>query len=104
MTACSVLPLTAALHGRDIVSRLLDSLRSVLAVPGVHVVDDVASAKATGPFALLLVTGGTEQLALDAWHARQVIAPGEPLLLLTHPEQNSLPAALETLARLQRDG
>jgi len=104
MTACTVVPLSAALHGHDITSNLLASLRPILEVPGVHVVERVADAKATTPLALLLVTGGTEQMALQAWHERQAIAPGEPVLLLTHPEHNSLPAALETLARLQLDG
>lgn len=104
MTACSVLPLTAALHGADVTEQLLRSLRPVLRVPGVQVVAAAADAKATTPLALLLVTGGTEQMAIDAWRARQAVAPGEPVLLLTHPQHNSLPAALETLARLQMDG
>ncbi|MDO8388890.1 MAG: hypothetical protein Q7V57_00250 [Actinomycetota bacterium] len=104
MTACSVLPLTAALHGADVAADLIRSLRSVLTVPGVQVIDAVPDAKATSPLALLLVTGGTERQAIDAWRARQAVAPGEPVLLLTHPQHNSLPAALETLAKLQTDG
>lgn len=104
MTARTVLPLTAALHGNDVTTRILSSFRNVLGVPGVQLVGSVAEAKATTPLALLMVTGGTEQLALAAWHERQALVPGEPVVFLTHPEENSLPAALEALARLQRDG
>jgi len=48
---------------------------------------------------LLLVTGGTEKLALDA--ADRI--PG-PVLLLAHDELNSFPAALEVLASLRQRG
>lgn len=51
------------------------------------------------PDLLLIVTGGTEHLALQAAEA---IAG--PLILLAHPDQNSLPACLEILARLRQDG
>ncbi|MCS7240501.1 MAG: hypothetical protein NZ651_04575 [Candidatus Bipolaricaulota bacterium] len=48
---------------------------------------------------LLHLTGGTEHLALEfSTHANS------PLLLLAHNSHNSLPAALETLARLRSDG
>jgi L-fucose isomerase-like protein len=51
------------------------------------------------PDALLIVTGGTEQMALAAL-AR---APG-PAFLLAHTELNSLPAALEVLGYLRQCG
>lgn len=49
------------------------------------------------PDALLIITGGTEHLAL-AEAARMA----DPLILLAHETQNSLPAALEILSRLQQ--
>ncbi len=49
--------------------------------------------------ALLHLTGGTEHLALAV-----AVGTAAPLLLLAHRSHNSLPAALETLARLQEDG
>jgi L-fucose isomerase-like protein len=49
--------------------------------------------------ALVVMGGGTEALALEA--VKQV---GAPVLLITHPWGNSLPAAIETKARLDRDG
>ncbi|PKQ10139.1 MAG: hypothetical protein CVT69_01305 [Actinobacteria bacterium HGW-Actinobacteria-9] len=56
------------------------------------------------PLALLIATGGTEGAALDLLGTRDALVPGEPVLLLTHPGNNSLPAALELLARLKQDG
>lgn len=47
---------------------------------------------------VFVVTGGTERLILERAH----LGPGEPALLLAHPGHNSLPAALEVLARLQQ--
>lgn len=56
------------------------------------------------PLLLLIATGGTEGAALDLLGKRDALVPGEPVLLLTHPDNNSLPAALELLARLKQDG
>lgn len=57
-----------------------------------------------GPLAILVGTGGTEAEALRLRAAREAAAPGEPLLLVTLPAHNSLPAALEALARVRQDG
>ncbi|CAB4878679.1 unannotated protein [freshwater metagenome] len=56
------------------------------------------------PLAILVATGGTESAILDLAARRRAVAPFEPVLLLAHPLHNSLPAALEALARLQMDG
>lgn len=55
------------------------------------------------PLFYFVVTGGTENTILELWDSRQA-APDEPVFLLAHPTSNSLPAALEVLARLQQDG
>ena len=57
-----------------------------------------------GPVALVVATGGTEAGILRLRDSRQASAPGDPLLLVTHPAHNSLPAGLEALARVQQDG
>ncbi len=57
-------------------------------------------AAAAGSPVVLVVTGGTERLILERAH----FAGGEPALLVAHPGHNSLPAALEVLARLQQKG
>jgi L-fucose isomerase-like protein len=56
------------------------------------------------PLFYLVVTGGTEGKILELRQKRKKAIPREPLILLAHPGNNSLPAALEVLARLQQDG
>ena len=58
----------------------------------------------TQPIFFLVVTGGTEQKVLDLWIKRNKINRREPVYLIAHPTHNSLPASLETLAKLQQDG
>jgi L-fucose isomerase-like protein len=55
------------------------------------------------PLFYLVITGGTEGAILKLRDSRQA-TPDEPVFLLAHPTSNSLPAALEVLARLQQDG
>jgi len=57
-----------------------------------------------GPVAVVVATGGTESETLRLHAMRGAVSPGDPLLLVTIPAHNSLPAALETLARVQQDG
>ncbi|MCW8848817.1 MAG: hypothetical protein OQJ81_02465 [Melioribacteraceae bacterium] len=56
------------------------------------------------PLLYLVVTGGTEQLILDIKAKRNENFSNESVFLIAHPTHNSLPASLETLARLQQDG
>ncbi len=56
------------------------------------------------PLFVLVATGGTEEVVLDLCRERRVAEPHEPVFLIAHPSNNSLPAALEILARLQQDG
>ena len=58
----------------------------------------------TAPFLLVVATGGTEQAVLEAARRRTWACPHEPVVLVAHPRHNSLPAALEALARLHQDG
>jgi len=53
---------------------------------------------------LLVATGGTEEVVLSLVQERWAVKPGEPVFLISHPANNSLPAALEVLARLHQDG
>jgi L-fucose isomerase-like protein len=53
---------------------------------------------------VLVATGGTEERILEVWAERRRASAGEPLFLIAHPGNNSLPAALEVLARLQQEG
>jgi L-fucose isomerase-like protein len=56
------------------------------------------------PIYLLVVTGGSERVILEWWSQREKSFADEPLWLIAHSGNNSLPAALEVLARLQQDG
>lgn len=56
------------------------------------------------PHAVVVATGGTEQAILDLVRRRHTAEPWEPVVLVAHPLHNSLPACLEALARLRRDG
>ena len=56
------------------------------------------------PVLYLVLTGGTEQQALDRIAGRGAHRAGQPVLLVAHPGHNSLPACLEILARVRRDG
>ena len=58
----------------------------------------------TAQLFLLVATGGTEEVIVNVWAERSRTSPGESLFLIAHPGNNSLPAALEVLARIQQDG
>ncbi len=56
------------------------------------------------PVFLLVATGGSERAILDWWAEHGDTIPDGRLRLIAHAGNNSLPAALEVLARLQQDG
>jgi L-fucose isomerase-like protein len=56
------------------------------------------------PLFHIVLTGGTERGVLERLARRAAAAGTEPAILVAHPGHNSLPAALEILARVQRDG
>ena len=91
------------LHEASALQRALEPMVEVLTSLGGRVasVDDVRTDR---PTVVLIGTGGTEAEVLRLHGARQTCARGAPLLLVTHPAHNSLPAALESLARLRQDG
>ena len=99
-----LLPVAAALHGDHFATDLISSYGAALAAPRTHLVASAEAAPVSSPLVVLVATGGSERQVLAAWRARQVLVPGEPLLLLTNAEHNSLPAALEALARIRQDG
>ena len=54
------------------------------------------------PLVYVMATGGTERTLIELQDARGALRPGEPVVLVAHPGNNSLPASLEVLARLQQ--
>ena len=53
---------------------------------------------------IIVVTGGTEGQIIQLINERRKEFLNESVYLIAHPFNNSLPASLETLARLQQDG
>ena len=97
------LPVASALHNERAVAAAAAEFEPGLvgaggSRAGPRAVDDPT------PVVLLVLTGGTEQQLLMLAQRRQEIAPGEPIHLVAHPGQNSLPAALEVLAALHQQG
>ncbi len=56
------------------------------------------------PLFMLVATGGTENAILELQNERQTYVSDEPVFLIAHSGNNSLPASLEVLARLHQDG
>jgi L-fucose isomerase-like protein len=93
----SILPLVSAITPAETSAAVVAGVAARLADCGVahrFVADGEVPADA-----LLIVSGGTEHLALAACEGSV-----GPAILLAHPGGNSLPAALEVLSRLQQQG
>ena len=56
------------------------------------------------PIFYFIVTGGTEEKVLKLYNERKKTNANDVVILLAHPNNNSLPASLEILAKLQQDG
>jgi L-fucose isomerase-like protein len=80
---------------QNLMASYLPPLRNIGAEPW-----EPGMGKITAPLVVFVATGGTEQLILQNAH----FDAHEPALLIAHPGSNSLPAALEVLARLQQMG
>ena len=92
-----ILPLASDLNPPEVVAATLSRVADRLARRGIahrFVAGDEAR-----PNSLLILTGGTEHLALEVLERT-----AGPAFLLAHPDQNSLPAALEIASRLQQLG
>jgi L-fucose isomerase-like protein len=93
----SILPLASALNPPQQVRATVDAVSRALDAHGLaHTMEPPGGAP---PDAVFIVTGGTEHRALAA--LERVAGPA---LLIAHPEQNSLPAALEILGRARQLG
>ncbi len=99
----TVVPVASPLHDPHVVRDLVAPYVAAIERLGGDLGDDRAI-DGPDPVAVLVLTGGTEGRVLDTWRRRQQRAPGDPLLVIAHPGQNSLPAALEAVARLHQDG
>ncbi len=96
--------IASSLHDRASVDRITEPLRRQLDSLGGEVADVDESLDPARPHVVVVATGGTEQAVLDLVHRRRADVPWEPVVLLAHPLHNSLPASIESLARLRIDG
>lgn len=93
-------PVFSVLHDEKKVASVIEAYHRAAEKALGQSIPAVAREKAGEGLALfLVVTGGTENLLLEVAGQRD-----EPVILLAHPEQNSLPASLEILARLRQLG
>ncbi len=97
------LPMASILTDALDQAALLDPYRPGLEACAAILGDPGVPASWTAPVFFLL-TGGTEAMTLEAWQAYRADHPRAGLLLLAHPGNNALPAALETLARARQEG
>jgi L-fucose isomerase-like protein len=102
----SYVTIASILHDRIARASIVSSFAGALAgIGGTHAEADAVAALPEGmPLCYFILTGGTEQEALTVRSVRERLVPGEPVWLIAHPLQNSLPASLEILARVKRDG
>lgn len=97
------IPVASPLHDPAAPADLLATLRPALERIGGERAgeEDLADPR---PLLYVVLTGGTETRLLALRQRRTEHVPGEPTLLFAHPTQNSLPAALEALARVHQVG
>lgn len=89
-----ILPLASGFHSSQQVQETIQRTSQRLRERGI-----LHEIVVSDPNLLFIVTGGTEHLALQAMEGRR-----GPVLLLAHPDQNSLPASLEVLSCVQQQG
>ena len=103
MAAFTYTVVASALHDDAAVDRIVAPVEARLReLDGARTGDPAAYPQL--PYAVLVATGGTEAQVLATIAARQAAVPWEPVVLLAHRWHNSLPAALESLARVRLDG
>ncbi|MCK4272484.1 hypothetical protein KAX22_07520 [bacterium] len=96
------IPVGSILQEKDIIGLIADYIPALKKLGGQQW--DVRTISNPAPLFFFVATGGTEQKILRLREKRKDVAPKEPVFLLAHPGNNSLPAALEVLARLRQNG
>jgi len=88
----TVIPIASSIHDAASIERIVAEYRSALESIGGRL------EPTEGPTLSFVLTGGTEAQILEQWNT------DEPLFLIAHPNQNSLPSSLEALARVGQLG
>lgn len=98
--------IASVLHDEASKQRLSSQAETLLhGAGGVAVPEEPATAlQSPIPLCIFVLTGGTEREAMRIIENAQMIQRKLPVILLAHQQQNSLPAALEILARIRQLG
>lgn len=88
--------------GRLSIDQLDVEIKSLITELGAKWLDD-KEVSFEQPLIFFILTGGTENKFLELWNNNEKILRKLPIILLAHSSHNSLPAALEILARLQQE-
>ena len=88
----TIAPVASPIHDKTSLERLVDTY-----VPAFESIGGSID-ETDGPTLPFVLSGGTEAQILDRWDS------DEPLFLIAHPDQNSLPSSLEALARVGQLG
>ena len=99
MEKIEVIVRASSLHDNREIARLKQRLLRDIGIAGEFDLQEVERPSGEGLAAVLVLTGGVERELL-----KLVPQLPSPTLLIAHPGHNSLPACLEILARIRRNG
>ncbi len=99
MNKVGVIVRASAMHDKEKVRALRDRLLCDVRAASGLVIEETSQPSSEHLTAILVLTGGVEREVLKI-----VAQIPSPTLLIAHPGHNSLPAALEVLARIRQDG
>lgn len=101
MNEFTYLPVASVLHDAAAVDKIHEHYLSFLQSAGGTRTTSEASG---GTHFYFILTGGTEGIVLRDLASRGGTTRENPVMLIAHPAHNSLPAAMEILARIRQDG
>lgn len=96
------LPIASDFMRENEIDRILDKYSSLLTENGIIRCKNIIADNAKKSI-FFIMSGGVENKVLELIAAQKGPFPHDPVILLAHTEDNSLPAALEILARLKQD-
>ena len=95
---------SSILHDAKSVDAIFSRYQPLLEAAGGRRIGSIADVPDNEPVFFFVLTGGTESVVLPQIQEARLLARRLPVVLLAHPLQNSLPASLEILAKIQQDG
>jgi len=99
MDKIEIVAVASQIHGKQEMDRLKKKIIADIAAAGDLNIEETQIPSGEGVAAILVLTGGVEREVLKV-----VSQMPSPIILIAHPGHNSLPASLEILARIRRDG